>query len=180
MRFTIIILLLFLSIGIFSCDKVKRKGHNIIDKAQGKIDKAKDKLKDKKDSLIEKVFPSYDFDTSDTESNKKRFREHLKVNISSDVNNIYAYGDFLGIDYKVLIAFTCDKATIEKIVDAKKMKRSTCKDDDGMKFSVELKWWDQDKIDMLEPYKIGKEAEYWQYLWYDPVTRQAYYEEYSL
>ena len=32
----------------------------------------------------------------------------------------------------------------------------------------------------LEPYKVGKEAEYWQYLWYDKKSKTAFYEEYSL
>jgi hypothetical protein len=89
-------------------------------------------------------------------------------------------GDFLGIDYKVLIAFTCDKSTIDKIILTNKMKLTTSKDDDGLLFADEISWWDKNKIELLEPYKVGKEGEFWQYLWYDTKTKQAFYEEYSL
>lgn len=57
---------------------------------------------------------------------------------------------------------------------------TTAKDDDGLIFTDAFEWWDQDKIELLTPYKVGKEQEYWQYLWYDPKTRKAYYEEFSL
>ena len=104
----------------------------------------------------------------------------MQVDLTSDVKNIYAYGDFLGADYKVLIAFTCDQATIDEIIAAKKMQLTTTKDDDGLFFLDEFRWWDKDKIELFEPYKFGKEAEYWEYLWYNPKTKQAFYEEYSL
>jgi hypothetical protein len=60
------------------------------------------------------------------------------------------------------------------------MKLTTSKDDDGLLFVDEFKWWDKDKIEVLESYKVGKESEYWQYLWYAPKTKQAFYEEFSL
>jgi hypothetical protein len=180
LHFRISILVLCFCVYIVACDKVERKGNHLLDKTNRKIEDAKQTIIDKKDSLVDKVFPRYDFDSSDTESNKKRFREHLTIPISNDIKEIYTYGDFLGIDYKVLIAFKCEKATIEKIVEVKKMKQYSVSENHAMKFSVEFKWWDQEKIDTIRPYKVGKDAEYWQYLWYDPISKQAFYEEYSL
>ena len=180
LRYSKNILTLAFILTLFSCDRIKRKGDAVVDKTKQAASQTKQKISDKKNQLIDKVFPTYDNGKADTESNKKRFKEHLQVDLTSDVKNIYAYGDFLGADYKVLIAFTCDQSTVDKIIAAKKMQLTTSKDDDGLFFLDEFKWWDKDKIELLEPYKVGKEAEYWQYLWYDPKTRQAFYEEFSL
>ena len=86
----------------------------------------------------------------------------------------------MGIDYKVLIAFTCDKSTIDKIIAGKNMQLSTTEHDSGLFFLDQFNWWDKDKVEFLQPYKVGKDAEYWQYLWYDPKSKQACYEEFSL
>jgi hypothetical protein len=158
LRLSNYILTITITLTLFSCDRLKRKGHEVVDK----------------------VFPTYDNGKPDTENNRKRFKEHLQVDLTDDVKNIYAYGDFLGIDYKVLIAFTCSQATIDKIIAVKKMHLTTTKDDDGLFFLDEFQWWDKNKIELLEPYKVGKDGEYWEYLWYDKKNKNAYYEEYSL
>ena len=165
---------------LFSCDRLKRKGHEVVDKTHEKVSKTKQKISNKKDQLVDKFLPTYDNGKPDTENNKKRFKEHLQIDLTDDVKNIYAYGDFSGADYKVLISFTCDKTTVDKIIAAKKMQLESSKDDDGLFFLDEFKWWNRDKIELLEPYKVGKEYEYWQYLWYDRKSKTAYYEEFSL
>lgn len=164
---------------LFSCDRIKRKGDKIVTTTKEAVSESKQKVGEKKDQLVDKVFPSYDSDKPDTKNNKRRFAEHLQIDPTDDVHNIYAYGDFLGIDYKVLIAFSCDQATIDKIVLAKKMQRTTT-DDNGLFFLDEFKWWNKDSIKMPAPYKVGKDAEYSQYLWYEPKSKQAFYEEFSL
>lgn len=151
-----------------------------MDKTQEKIGETKQKIINKKNQLVDNVFPTYDNGKPDTENNKKRFEEHLQVELTSDVNNIYAYGDFLGADYKVLISFNCDTSTINKIAKAKEMRLSTKDNDEGLFFSAEFPWWDKEIISKIKPYKVGKEYEYWQYLWYDKKTKTAYYEEFSL
>lgn len=180
LRYSKNILTLALLLTLFSCDRIKRKGDAVVDKTKQAASETKQKISDKGNNLVDEVLPTYDNGKPDTENNKKRFKEHLQVDLTSDVKNIYAYGDFLGADYKVLIGFTCYQTTIDKIIAAKKMQLTTSKDDDGLFFLDEFKWWDKDKIELLEPFKVGKEAEYCQYLWYDPKTRQAFYEEYSL
>jgi hypothetical protein len=157
-----------------------RKGHQAIDKTKETISEAKQNFSKKKEQLVDKVFPSYDNGKPDTENNKKRFKEHLQADVSDDVKNIFAYGDFIGIDYKVLISFTCDTTTINKIIRTKQMSLSTIDYDDGLSFSAEFPWWDKERISKIKPYKTGKEYEYWEYLWYDIQTRQAYYLEFSL
>jgi len=164
-----ILLILIFSFSIFSCDRVKKKGENVIAKAKNGASKQ-----------LDKIFPTYDAYKPDTDHNKRRFKEHLQVELTDDVKNIYSYGDFLGINYKVLIAFTCSKTTINSIIEIKKMQKTPSKDDDGLFFLAEFKWWDKDKIELLTPYKIGEKGKHWQYLWYDRKTKQAFYEEYSL
>jgi hypothetical protein len=176
MHFIKPILILAFGILLFSCDRVKRKGRQLSDKASKEIDQAKQKISDKKD----KLFPAYDSGKPDTESNRKRFKEHLQVAVSEDVKDIYTYGDFLGVDYKVLIAFTCDTSTIARIVQAQGLELSQQDMDTGLFFLDELPWWDKKIIENIRPYKQGKEYEYWKYLWYDVKNKKAYYEEFSL
>lgn len=165
---------------LFSCDRLKRKGHQAVDKTKEVVSDTKQKVSKKATEFIDDKILKPSIDTLNTERDKKRFREYLLTELSDDVRNINSYADFFGADYKVLIAFTCDKSTIDKIVAEKKMELTSTKDDDGLFFSEEFPWWDKDKIELLEPYKVGKEYEYWKYLWFDPKTKQAYYEEFSL
>lgn len=129
---------------------------------------------------IDQVFPTYNAHDADTEHNKKRFKEHLQIELTGDVKNLYTYGDFIGIDYSVLMSFSCDQATIDRIV--KKNGLQLCAEDElhGISYPGMFNWWKQDTIDKLIPYKAGEEDEFWQYLWYNPKTRQAFYEEFSM
>lgn len=180
MRSLINILTLILLLTASSCDGIKRKSDAALAAAIQKAAETKEKINHKKNQLSDKIFPIYDNIKADTESNKRRFKEHLQVDLTPDVKEIYAYGDFMGIDYKVLIAFKCDPATIDRIVKAKKMTSSTDKHDFGLTFAAELPWWDKKMIEQLKPYKAGKEYEYWEYLWYDSINKIAYYQEFSL
>lgn len=165
---------------LFSCDRVKKKGGQVVDKTKETVLEAKDKLAEKKDDALDKLFPVYDRYAADTENNKKRFKEHLEVDVNESVKNIYAYGDFMGADYTVIISFTCDSVTINKIVAVKKMKLSSDPNEGGLSFMPEFPNGRKDLFQKIAPYKTGKDAEYWEYLWYDPKTGNAYYEEFSL
>ena len=180
LRLTIYILTISFLATFSSCDRLKKKGHEVVDKTHEKIDETKQNIIDKKDQLVDKVFPTYDNGKPDTENNKKRFREHLQVDLTNDIRNIYAFGDFFGVDYKVLISFNCDTSTINKIAKRKNMTLSTKDNDEGLFFSAEFPWWDKEKIAKIKPYKVGKEYEYWQYFWYDSKSKTAFYEEFSL
>jgi len=164
---------------LYSCDRLNREKQRAVHKAKEIASKEADKAKEMASRQADKVFPSYDAYQPDTDHNKKRFKEHLQTDVSPDVKNIYAYGDFIGIDYKVLLSFTCDTATLGRIVRIKKMKLTT-KDDQGLSFGETFPWWNTDKMEKLAAYRKGKEAEYWEYLWYDPQSRQAWYEEFSM
>ncbi|RXK86082.1 hypothetical protein [Filimonas effusa] len=163
-----------------SCNKLKRKAGSIAHKVSQRFDTARERIGSKKDEIIDKTFPAYDAWLPDTDNNKKRFAKHLQVDLTGDVKNIYAYGDFLGADYKVLLCFRCAISTIDKIVKTKQMKPAEGKGPHGLVFSVNLPWWDELKLTKLRPYKVGKADEYQEFLWYDKKTQTAYYEEFSL
>jgi hypothetical protein len=162
------LLLLTLNIGLFSCDKIKHKGQYFLEKSKSKVA-----------TKLDAYFPSYDASMPDTENNKKRFREILKIEVSEDVKNIYAYGDFLGADFKILLAFSCNKTTLKHIIDKNNLQLSNEKSG-GLVFGEEFPWWHKKIIAKINPYKIGEEGKFWRYLWYDVATQIAYYEEFSL
>lgn len=180
MRLTIDLLILTFLLTLSSCDRLKKKGNDTVDKTKEVVSDTKQKIKRKATELIDSVILKPTVDTPNTERDKKRFREYLLTEIPEDVKSIYTYGDFLGADYKVLIAFTCNHSTIKKIVALKKMSLASKEKDNGLNFMAKFPWWDKGKIELLKPYKVGKEDEYWEYLWFDSITRQAYYEEFSL
>ena len=180
MRLTINILMLTFLVMFSSCGKLKRKGNDTLDKTKEIVSNTKQKIHRKASEFIDSVILKPSVDTPNTGRDKKCFREYLLAEIPEDVKNINTYEDYFGADYKVLIAFTCNQSTIDKIVASKKMGLTTKEDDNGLNFMAEFPWWDKGKIQSLKPYKVGKEYEYWKYLWFDPKTKQVYYEEYSL
>ena len=166
-------ILTILCLTILSCDRIKKKGQEIADKTEQKV---KSKSKD----LVDKTIPQFDSDKADTKYNKKRFEEYLEVKLTPDIEEIYCFGDFLGIDYKVLFSFTCDSTTIKRIIDNKKLELANDNSDNGLLFMDGFNWWNKEIIETVRPFKKGKENEYWQYLWYDMDGKKAYYEEFSL
>lgn len=166
------IFILFI-LTLYSCNRIKDEGIDIATKTEQKV---KEKSKD----VLDNVFPIFDAHIADTKFNKKRFVEYLEVELSDDVKDIYCYGDFLGIDYKVLFSFTCDSATIQKIIAKKEMELSTEAYDVGLHFEEEFSWWNKEKIKILKSYKYGKEDKFWEYLWYDKANKRAYFEAFSI
>lgn len=156
------------SVTVLSCGKIKRKGHQVLHESKVAVAEK-----------IDRVIPSYDPGVPDTDNNKRRFKDHLGVAASADVNGLYTYADYLGIDYKVMMIFNCDQSTIDKIIKKNDMQLST--DEKGQvvcsSFTVDV--WGGKVADMI-CYEAGEEDQFFQYLFYNPVTKQAYYEEFSM
>lgn len=165
-RLLLTFILLSCSMTVFSCGKIKRDEEQLLEKQQ-------EALSDR-DSL------SYNSSTPDTDDNKKRFREHLEMTITADVKELFTYGNVMGIDNSVLMSFTCDQATINRIIRKNAMELCADTTDKGLFLTGSPQWWKRDVIEKLVPYKAGEEDGFWQYLWYDPVTKQAFYEEFSM
>jgi hypothetical protein len=77
--------LLLLITALFSCERIQRKGEAVVNATQDKISETRQRISRKKDQLLDKVFPIYDSGKFDTENNKKRFVEHLQVELTPDL-----------------------------------------------------------------------------------------------
>jgi hypothetical protein len=153
---------------LLSCDRIKRKGHEM-------VDKTKETIVEKKANLSDKIIAHYDPNHPDTRFNKKRFSEFFLFDPPRDVRNIYCYADEMGIDHDYQVAFNCDTSTIRKIVSNLDLKTGTHPDNNGSGLWHRFPWWDSAKIETLKPYfKKGDHETYW-YLWYDTSQQKAYY-----
>lgn len=71
-------------------------------------------LKKQTQSVIDKIHPPFDHHKPDTDNNKKRFIDFIKIEITQDVKNIYCFDDAIGIDGDYMFAFNCKTSTSEK------------------------------------------------------------------
>lgn len=167
---------------LISCNRIKRKGEAALDKTEQALQSTKETIAKKKKDFTDDLFNVYDSYHPDTELNLKRFKQHFGIDAGKDVKNLYGYGDFMGADYTVLLAFQCDTSTLRKIIETQKMTRVADQHDQGFAnlASLQLTWWPADTITRIRPYKVGQESVYWHYLWYDSTKKQVYYKEYSL
>lgn len=171
-RLFYIITLLFL-VSMLSCDGVKQKSRQI-------VDKAKTELSEKKATLGDKVIPHYDSYNPDTRFNKKRFQEFFGFAPTADVKEIYCHGDEMGIDHDYQFSFICDTSTVAKIVNQLKLIKTDQPDNFSSGLWHGFPWWDSTSITTLKPYiKKGDHETFW-YLWYDQTKSKVYYFEFDM
>lgn len=169
--FRILFSLLPLLMG--SCERLSNKGHEL-------YDGAKHVAKDQAKTIIDKAFPQFDPYIADSKFNRKRFEDYLKLKPGADARNIYAYADFLGIDYRVMLAFECDTSFAQKIIQTNELVLSPETDRKNLIFSTSFDWWPEDRLDTLPQFKKGEDYKYWKILWVDSNAQKAYYLEFSL
>jgi hypothetical protein len=129
-----------------------------------------------------KYFVDSDFDSKipDTKSNKKRFKEFFGFDPTNDVKDIYCFFDPLGFDPLYQLAFSCDKNTVLRIADELNLSKPQS---ESFQTSIqqEFPWWHKADIDNLEPLmKINDDRDYYYFLWYDTISKKAYYLEYDM
>lgn len=173
--------------SVIACNNMGDKAGKMAEKAEKSLaetyaatEEALERTKEKIDRKLDKINPGYDMDKPDTENNRNRFFDHLKYKPGKDVKEIYSFGDFLSIDYKVMMSFKADQTTIDTILARKGLKLSTEEHDGRLRFDNYISWWNEKEIDKLKPYKKGQEGQYWEYLWYDKQTKKAWYLEYNM
>jgi hypothetical protein len=168
-----LLLLICLVLMAPSCDKIKKKSHDA-------INKTKEKIKDKKDALIDQVIPSFDSDNPDTKFNKKRFKEFFGFAPTPDVREIYCFDDQIGIDSKFIFSFKCSNATKNKIVQHLNLIETAEPDNFSEGLWENFSWWDSAKIVTLNPYWNKSAHENYKYLWYDKDNQKLYYVEFDM
>ena len=168
-----IFLTITLLLTLFSCDRIKEKGHQA-------FDKTKEVIAQKKSNLSDKIIAHYDPHNPDTKFNKKRFLEFFKFQPTSDVKNIYCYADEMGIDHDYQFAFSCDTTTITRIVFNLDLKCGTLSNNYGSGLWHSFPWWDSARIETLKPYFRKGDHETYFYLWFDTPKQKAYYFEFDM
>ncbi len=170
-----LVVLLILSSN--SCTRIKNKTKQISDKAKSR---AKQEIIKQKDRAVNKVFPPFDHDKPDTENNKKRFLDFLKIDITSDITEIYCFDDAVGIDVDYMFSFKCNLETSEKIIKIHELDINSTSTDNGFGLQHDFNWWDKKQIERLDKYEWTNGEGYHKYYWYDIESGKAYYFEFSL
>lgn len=172
-RLNCFILKFILIATLFSCDGIKQKGRDTVDRSRQKIIA-------KKDAILDDLIPTFDSYSPDTKFNKKRFEEFFGFAPTSDVKEIYCFGDQMGIDSKFQFSFRCDTATKNRIVKNLALIRTNRPDNSSSGLWKEFSWWDTGKITSINPYRYEVEHKYYRYLWFDDTTYRLHYIEYDM
>ena len=148
------------------------------------LKKGKEKTSQIAKNAVEKVFPTFDSEKPDTEANKKNFRNFLKVDITSDVKNIYCFDDAIGQDIDYMFAFSCNFTTAQKIIDRHELKKDSLIGNNPESFQNDFFWWDKKRINELPSYSwqsnLENKKNVYKLFWYDEKYQKAYYFEYDL
>lgn len=159
-----IVFLFILGLFIYSCGRLEQK----VEQAKQEVeDKTKNKVSELTGKIANRIFPPFDSDKPDTDNNKKRFVDFLKVELTNDIKNIYCFDDAIGIDADYMFSFNCDSSTFNKILKVNKLTIDTVNEDYGFFMQHDFAWWDKNKIKLLEKYSWTNNERDSKYFWYD-------------
>lgn len=158
---------------MMSCNRIKNKGLEVINKTE-------EKVIDKSNKILDEVSPKFDAYNQDTKFNKIRFKDFLKIELTPDVKNIYCFEDAVGIDSDYMFSFNCNSKTADKIKEKHSLRLDKNTKDYAFGLQNDFKWWDKEEIKMLELYSWHEKNNYFKYFWYDEEKEKAYYFEFDL
>ena len=156
-----------------SCRRIKNKSEEL-------ATQAKEKIKNKTTTLIDKVVPHFDAYQPDTKFNKERFREFIQIEQTTDVKNIYCFGDAIGTDADYMFSFHCDSTTARKIIEKHQLTLDKKTTDYAFGLQHDFEWWDRKKIQKLDLYSWHDEHQYFKYFWYDGKEHKAYFFDFDM
>jgi hypothetical protein len=166
-------LIFLISFGLIcSCDRLGQKADHAKDVIAEKTKEEVSKLTDK---AANKIFPPFDSDKPDTDNNKKRFTDFIKVDLSADIKNIFCFDDAIGIDADYMFSFNCDRTTARNIIEKHQLKLDKETTDYAFGLQHDFEWWDKKKIEKLDLYSWQGDHQYFKYFWYDNTEQKAYY-----
>ena len=169
--------ILILTIGLISCDRIRNKTEYVTEKVK---EKTKDELREQTQKVIDKVYPPFDHDKPDTENNRKRFADFLKIEITPDVMNIYCFDDAIGIDADYMFAFNCNEITSQKIIESNNLTIDNLNSDNGFGMQSDFEWWDKERIKNLQKYSWTNGSQHFKYYWYDNGNEKAYFFDFDM
>ncbi len=174
-------LVLTIFVLLVSCGYVQERARDGKDRVVGEAQELKEKAKAEVEVRIDEVFVTCDPYKADTRKNRLRFAEYFDTLDVPDAKNIYCFVDYMGIDYTAMFSFTCDTASVGRIIRAKGLSKGPDEfDKPGLRSSWDFPWWKDEELDGSEPWHRGTDHEDRIYLWYDPVLRRVTYQQFSL
>jgi len=172
-----LLILLVLTTTLASCDKVLNESKELKTKV---LNNAPSEAEIWSKMLIHKVFPPFDHNKPDTENNKLRFKDFIKVKITPDIKNIYCFDDAIGIDADYMFSFDCDSTTSNKIIALHSLTIDTVNSNHGFGLQHDFDWWDKKKISQLQKYSWTDGRQYHKYYWYDQDNQKAYFFDFDM
>lgn len=133
--------------------------------------------------VAQKIFPPFDSDVADTESNKKNFQNFLNVDLTPDIKNIYCFGDALGQNADYMFSFTCDSTTAQNIIEENELVKDSTIGNNPESLQHDFVWWDKQRLSQLQSYSWNSNLETknrHKLFWYDDRNQKGYYFEYEL
>lgn len=168
-----IVVLWWFVAAVIACSRVESKGKEL-------VSMTKMKVKAKTSEMLDRVMPQFDAYTPDTPSNKKRFHDFLRIELTKDIHQIYCFDDAIGIDADYMFAFHCAPSTVEKIKRKHLLKRDYQTTDFAFGLQNDFKWWNKAKIAKLDLYSWNDGKSYYKYFWYDEKEQKAYFFDFDM
>ncbi|MCT4638113.1 MAG: hypothetical protein N4A72_10425 [Bacteroidales bacterium] len=171
------LLITLFALNLISCSRIKNKTIEITNNVKSRVEK---EVKRQSSKVIDKIFPPFDHDKPDTENNKKRFRDFIKVDITPDITEIYCFDNAIGVDASYMFSFRCNPETSKKIIEEHSFKLDTTNSDNGFYIQHNFKWWDKERISELDKYSWTNRMRYYKYYWYDKLNNKAYFFDFDM
>lgn len=172
-----------------SCSYAEEKAQQVKERAASEARELKAKARTGVDEFFDENFTNPHI--GDTRANRAAFHDFFDTLAVPDARNIYAYTDYIGIDYKVMFSFTCDTSSLARIIERKDL--VIWKDDGdpwtiaspGLLGSWDFEWWNREALESLTPFyrPLTEDQRYDHdhiYLWYDSLSHTATYQQFSM
>jgi len=163
--------------SLICCERLTRKADQISERV---ADKTKQGIARQADKIVDKILPAFDYDKPDTENNKERFRDFLKVEITPDVKDIYCFDDAIGIDADYMFSFSCNSSTSIRIIETNNLKLDITSTDNAFALQHDFEWWNKARIATLKKYSWTNGNRYFKYYWYDKENEKAYFFDFDM
>lgn len=160
-----------------SCDRAIHRAEKVSNKIRSKTTAVAKKQVQK---IVDKILPTFDSDIPDTENNKLRFRDFIKVPLSKDVDSIFCFDDAVGIDADYMFSFNCNSNTSNSIISEHDLSIDTINLDNGFGLQHDFDWWKKDEIPKLQKYSWSNGNGLQKYFWFNDKKSKAYYFEFSM
>ncbi|PWU03357.1 MAG: hypothetical protein C5B52_03440 [Bacteroidetes bacterium] len=130
-------------------------------------------IKPSKDSLLVTA-EKFDSKTSDTKSNRERFREFFRFEPGADVNEIFCYSVSPDTATTYVFSFKCDSSTVARIVSSLELQKANFNSQISAP-DFNFPWWNKSKIAGTQDRWTKVEDGLIELLWYDKTEGRVFF-----